>query len=76
MNKAMGGGGIDQHKLLTDLEKHLELSPSNTAIVLGTNYNTYKPWKSGRTPIPGPTVKLIQVFMVVAGTDTGKLWGI
>jgi hypothetical protein len=41
-----------QKAYLQECQELLELGPTETARLIGTNFNTYKAWLYGKTPMP------------------------
>ena len=63
------GEGVNQRAILIELETALDLGATKTARKIGTNYNTYKQWKSGRRNMCGTTLKLIELILVICEND-------
>ena len=70
------GGGCSQNALLKEFESSNGFTAAASSLALGTGYNTYKEWKSGRRKMTGPTLKLIKVLMAIKGTGVGKKFGV
>ena len=75
MSKSMGGG-VNQQTMLKNFEETMGCTAVKASELLGTNYSSYKSWKSCRRNMTGPTLKLIEMLTLVKGTIIGKKFGI